>query len=74
MEAAIIELPLVTACIILVEGEEGDHKFLVAYVVTEGQTSKKALRAALKLRLPFYMIPAYFVLMARSVKLNLYYP
>ncbi|XP_069130390.1 uncharacterized protein [Argopecten irradians] len=63
VETAILELLEVTACVILVEGDEGDNKFLVAYVVTEGQTSKKALRAALKLSLPFYMIPAYFVIM-----------
>ncbi len=54
-------LPMVHACVVLVLGEEGEDKYLVAYLVPEGQTSKKEVRAALKRRLPFYMIPSFFV-------------
>ena len=45
-------------------GEEGEDKYLVAYVVPEnGDVTKKEIRAALKKRLPFYMIPSYFSLL-----------
>jgi len=60
-----MELTMVQACIIMVKGEEGEDKVLVAYIVPKGQTSKKEIRAELKLRLPFYMIPSYFVLLSR---------
>ncbi|CAC5423035.1 Uncharacterized oxidoreductase SA2266,Uncharacterized oxidoreductase MXAN_5909,Uncharacterized oxidoreductase SSP1627 [Staphylococcus saprophyticus subsp. saprophyticus ATCC 15305 _ NCTC 7292],Uncharacterized oxidoreductase Lmo0432,Uncharacterized oxidoreductase SAR2567,Uncharacterized oxidoreductase SACOL2488,Uncharacterized oxidoreductase Lin0452,Uncharacterized oxidoreductase SAS2370,Uncharacterized oxidoreductase SSP0419 [Staphylococcus saprophyticus subsp. saprophyticus ATCC 15305 _ NCTC 7292] [Mytilu len=61
VESALMELPMVNACVVLVEGQEGEDKFLVSYIVPEGQTTKKDIRAILKLRLPFYMIPSYFV-------------
>ena len=48
-------------------GEEGEDKYLAAYVVPEGKANKKDIRAALKTRLPFYMIPSHFVLLSRSV-------
>ena len=53
------------ACVVLVMGEEGEDKYLVAYVVPEnGDVTKKEIRAALKKRLPFYMIPSYFSLLS----------
>ena len=55
---------MVNASVVIVMGEEGEDKYLVAYVVPEGKTSKKDIRAALKRRLPFYMIPSYFVLLS----------
>ena len=64
IEAALLDLPMVNACVVIVMGEEGEDKYLVAYVVPEGKTSKKDIRAALKRRLPFYMIPSYFVLLS----------
>jgi len=64
VEAALLQLPMVTACCVVAHGEEGDDKYLAAYVVPEGKASKKAIRAALKTRLPFYMIPSHFVLLA----------
>ncbi|KAK3605427.1 hypothetical protein CHS0354_007509 [Potamilus streckersoni] len=64
VEAALMSLPMVHACVVLVKGEEGQDKFLVAYIVPEGQTTKKKIREALKLRLPFYMIPSYFVFLS----------
>ena len=76
MEAALLDLPMVNACVVLTEGEEGQDKYLVAYVVPEpsageggganvGVVTKKEVRAALKKRLPFYMIPSYFVFLSR---------
>ena len=56
---------MVNASVVIVMGEEGEDKYLVAYVVPEGKTNKKDIRAALKRRLPFYMIPSYFVLLSR---------
>ena len=64
IEAALLDLPMVNACVVIVMGEEGEDKYLVAYVVPEGKTSKKDIRAALKRRLPFYMIPSYLVLLS----------
>lgn len=61
VEAALLALPMVHACTVLVSGEEGEDKFLVAYIVKKEKTTKKEIRGELKRRLPFYMIPAYFV-------------
>lgn len=76
VEAALLELPMVNAGYILVEGDEGSDKFLVAYIVPEGKVTQKEVRAALKNRLPFYMIPSKFIfidsipLLESSGKLN----
>lgn len=69
VEAALLSLPMVNACVVLVKGEEGDDKFLVAYIVKERQTTKKEIRGELKRRLPFYMIPSYFVFLSRCEEL-----
>ncbi|KAL8598680.1 hypothetical protein ACOMHN_033245 [Nucella lapillus] len=61
VESALLLLPMVSAALVIVCGEEGEDKFLVAYIVKEGQASKKDIRGELKRRLPFYMIPSYFV-------------
>ena len=65
IEAALISLPNVSNSVVLVHGEEGEDKFLVAYIVLEGQATKKKIRSSLKRRLPFYMIPSYFVFLPR---------
>ena len=65
VEAALLELEVVNTCVVLVRGEEGEDKFLVAYIVPEGKTTKKEVRALLKKRLPFYMVPSYFVFLNR---------
>lgn len=52
------------ACVITY-GAEGEDKQLVAYLVLKETKTKKELRAALKLRLPFYMIPMYLIIMER---------
>ncbi|PNF30886.1 hypothetical protein B7P43_G06094 [Cryptotermes secundus] len=61
VEAALLELPMVNAGYVSVEGDEGSDKFLVAYIVSEGKVTQKEVRAALKNRLPFYMIPSRFI-------------
>ena len=65
LEAAMLDLPMVNSCVVLVEGDEGEDKFLVSYIVPEGQTTKREVREALKKILPFYMIPSYFVFLQR---------
>mgnify|MGYP002402893047 CR=1 FL=1 len=45
-------------------GEEGEDKFLVAYVVLEPSVRPRKLRKALKARLPHYCIPAFIVPLA----------
>lgn len=65
VEAALLQLPLVSGCCVAAHGEEGQDKYLAAYIVPEGnKVNKKDIRAALKTRLPFYMIPSHFVLLA----------
>lgn len=64
VEAALLQLPMVNACSVVAHGDEGEDKYLAAYVVPEGKANKKDIRAALKTRLPFYMIPSHFVLLA----------
>lgn len=61
VESALLLLPMVQAAVVLVRGEEGEDKFLVAYIVKRRPTNKKEIRGELKLRLPFYMIPSYIV-------------
>ncbi len=49
---------------VLAEGEEGSDKFLIAYIVRNGARTRKEMREELKKRLPFYMIPSYFVFLS----------
>lgn len=65
VEAALMELKMVHSCVVLVKGEEGEDKFLVSYIVPIKETTKKEVREALKERLPFYMIPSYFVFLSK---------
>lgn len=60
-----MDLSMINAAVVLVKGAEGEDKFLVSYIVPEGQTSKKEVRSALKQKLPFYMIPSYFIFLSR---------
>nr|CAB3237767.1 N-(5-amino-5-carboxypentanoyl)-L-cysteinyl-D-valine synthase-like [Phallusia mammillata] len=64
VESALMELSLVNACVVLAVGEEGQDKQLVAYLVPEDGATKKMVRDSLKSKLPFYMIPSYFVFLA----------
>lgn len=65
IEAALVDLPMVNTGCVLCQGDEGTDKILVAYIVPEGKTSRKEVRAALKKRLPFYMIPSKFVFLSK---------
>ena len=40
VEAALLQLPMVIACCVVAHGEEGEDKYLVAYVVPEGKVKK----------------------------------
>lgn len=57
-----------TACVVLAIGEEGDDKQLVAYLVPDGDVSKKQVRSELKRKLPFYMIPSQFIFLKRFLR------
>ncbi|VDK29103.1 unnamed protein product [Gongylonema pulchrum] len=61
VEAAILELPYVKSCVVVSVGSEGSDKQLAAYAVLNKTVSRKQMRADLKKRLPFYMVPNYFV-------------
>ncbi|XP_075266110.1 uncharacterized protein LOC142358577 isoform X2 [Convolutriloba macropyga] len=77
VENALSKLPMVENCVVLAEGNEGDDKYLVAYVILakafqtadSGDSStaivniKREIRSKLKTLLPFYMIPATFMFM-----------
>ena len=60
-----MSLEAVNACVVLAVGEEGEDKRLVAYVVAEENVTKKMIKSLLKQKLPFYMIPTYFVFLER---------
>jgi amino acid adenylation domain-containing protein len=68
IETALREHPAVRDSLVLVRESAQGNKELVAYLVTGKQESESGnliteLRAALKLKLPDYMLPAYFILL-----------
>ncbi|MEA2693150.1 MAG: hypothetical protein QOJ16_2537, partial [Acidobacteriota bacterium] len=69
VEAALRTHPRVREAVVLVRGEAGEDRRLVAYVVAEEQESKSKedgaadLPAYLRGRLPEHMVPAVFVLL-----------
>ena len=67
-----MQLPFVQHCAVIAHGEEGEDKQLAAYIVLKEQKTKKEIRATLKRRLPFYMIPTYFIFMERFNYSSLY--
>ena len=74
MEAALLDLPSVRACVILVQGEEVSDKHLVAFIVLSHPHSpdnvslkRTEIRSALKARLPHCMVPAHITFLNRSV-------
>ncbi len=46
VENALTKLPMVENCVVLAEGNEGDDKFLVAYIVLTGQFRSQAQSAS----------------------------
>ena len=70
VETALLEHANVKSCAVIAEGEEGEDKRLVAYVVRHGAAdweidertgTSVAIRNILKLYLPHYMIPSTYV-------------
>ncbi|XP_075227039.1 uncharacterized protein LOC142327684 isoform X2 [Lycorma delicatula] len=77
VEKALLVLSEVNSCCVLPHGEEGDEKYLVAFIVPDnsihnpssvsgGQnevslTRTRSIRLKLKDRLPLYMIPAKYI-------------
>lgn len=55
------------SCVVISIGAEGEDKHLVAYIVLSENVLRKQLRADLKRRLPFYMIPQFFVFLDKYV-------
>lgn len=69
VEAALLETSdLVQNAVCVVVGEEGKEKTLVSYIVRKTpEVTVKAIRLALKRKVPFYMIPSHFVFLAKLV-------
>jgi amino acid adenylation domain-containing protein len=69
IESVLGEQPAVQETLVLVREDSPGDKRVVAYVVPRGQRPADELvrewRAALKVRLPAYMVPAHFVLLER---------
>ncbi|KAK0418948.1 hypothetical protein QR680_013867 [Steinernema hermaphroditum] len=61
VESTILHLSWIASCSVISIGAEGEDKQLAAYIVLKEQVTRKALRAELKRKLPFYMVPTYFV-------------
>lgn len=64
VESALAQHPLVSTAVVLTEGDEGQDKRLVAYIVPdnwEHVPSALTLREFLKEKLPHYAIPSIFV-------------
>lgn len=55
------------SCAVICIGAEGEDKSLAAYIVLSENISRKQIRADLKRRLPFYMVPQYFVFLDKLV-------
>ncbi|HKR15461.1 MAG TPA: non-ribosomal peptide synthase/polyketide synthase [Pyrinomonadaceae bacterium] len=64
IEAVLERHPMVQRCVVTANTNDVGDKRLVAYVVPEEQTAAGELRAHLKEKLPDYMVPSYFVMLA----------
>ncbi|TDH73277.1 uncharacterized protein CCR75_005478 [Bremia lactucae] len=64
VESALAQHPLVSTSVVLTEGDEGEDKRLIAYIVPEDWDkvpSASNLREFLNVKLPHYAIPSVFV-------------
>ncbi|SAK44385.1 non-ribosomal peptide synthetase [Caballeronia pedi] len=64
IETALSEQPSIRACAVLAQ-QDGAASRLIAYVVVDGQYDESHVRAALRQRLPDYMMPVGFVRLDR---------
>ncbi|ESP02709.1 hypothetical protein LOTGIDRAFT_171784 [Lottia gigantea] len=65
VENAFKSLSCVRNSVVLVRGEEGEDKYLIAYIVLDIVITKKDIRQKLKRKLPFYMIPSFIVILEK---------
>jgi amino acid adenylation domain-containing protein/thioester reductase-like protein len=65
IESTLLKLPYIASCAVQSIGAEGEDKQLAAYIVLNQNISRKTIRADLKQRLPFYMVPNFFVFMEK---------
>ncbi|WP_432401628.1 non-ribosomal peptide synthase/polyketide synthase [Wukongibacter sp. M2B1] len=65
IETKLIGHPSVKEALVLAREEEGDSKYLCAYVVAEQAITVEKLREYLSEELPDYMVPSYFVQLAK---------
>lgn len=65
IETVLSELPPVRACAVLVQQDGAAASRLVAYVVADASYDESRVRAALRQRLPDYMMPVGFVRLDR---------
>ena len=62
IEGALLTLPGIRSAIVDAQDQPGGKgKFLVAYLITDGEPEPARIRADLEGRLPYYMIPRFFV-------------
>eukprot|EP01134_Creolimax_fragrantissima_P002349 CFRG2349T1 len=65
IEAAIMDIPdMVSSCVCVVQGDEGEDKFVIAYLVlntSNEAASCRRVRLELRTKLPRFMIPAYVI-------------
>jgi amino acid adenylation domain-containing protein len=69
IESALAACDEVQVCAVLLREVAAGRKELVAYVVPKGPADPRSLRAALKSRLPDYMIPSAFVILPELPRL-----
>ena len=63
IESSLLEIDQVDQCLVTMLEQTNQDKRLVAYVVGNTSLSQEDLRSALKVSLPYYMIPSDFILM-----------
>ena len=63
IEAALLSLPggAVSSCVVVAQGDEGEDKVVIGYVVLATGTTARSIRRELKGLLPHYMIPSFLV-------------
>ncbi len=64
IENALTGHPAVKEAVVVDREEDGGDKYLCGYVVPDGEVSLTGLRAYLRERLPYYMVPTHLVLLA----------